>query len=231
MRPTNMATPPYIPASDSGFDAWLANFSTLITAAPTTYGLVAGDATAIAAQQTAWAAAYALVVNPATKTAVTVAAKDAARATAESVVRPYAVQISQNPGVTNGDKTAVGVTVKKTIPTPVPPPTTTPTLSLVQGSPLSHQLAYRDTSTPTSKSKPAGAIQIQLNRAVGVAFTVDPDAAAFYAMWTKSPNVSTFDSTQVGMKCTYFARWVTRGGPGGASQFGPWSAPLQLMVM
>lgn len=226
-----MATAPYIPASDAGFDTWLNNFATLIAATPTVYGLVAGDATAITAQKTAWNTAYALVVNPATKTSVTVAGKDAARATAEAVVRPYAVQISNNSGVDPSDKTAVGVTVKKTIPTPVPPPTTSPTLSLVTATPLAHQLAYRDTSTPTSKSKPAGAIQIQLNRAVGIAFTVDPEAASFYGMWTKSPNVSSFDAGQAGMKCTYFARWVTRGGPGGASQFGPWSAPLQLMVM
>ena len=45
--------PPYIPARNANLIAWAANFSTLITASPGTYGLLAGDATAIAAQNTA----------------------------------------------------------------------------------------------------------------------------------------------------------------------------------
>lgn len=221
----------YIPAPDNAFDAWLVNFSTLLTAAPTDYGLVAGDATAVAGVTTTWSAAYALVVNPATKTAPAVADKDAARASAEALVRPYAVSISQNPGVSDMDKASIGVTVRKVVPTPIPPPTTTPALALVSAAPLNHTLSYKDTSTPTSKSKPFGAIGIQVFRAIGTVPAVDPAQATYYNQWTKSPNNSSFGSGDVGKVCTYFARWVTRGGPGGAVQTGPFSAPLALVVM
>lgn len=225
-----MATTPYIPSKDADFSNWLANFATLIAAHPTTYGLVSGDATAISAQNTTFQAAYTLATDPTTRTSVTVAAKDAARATAESVIRPYAVQVSLNSGVSNDDKTAVGVTVKKTVPTPVPPPTTVPVLALIASTHLVHQLSYRDTSTPTSKSKPPGVISMQLVRSLGTAPAVDPDAATFYDLWTKSPNNSLFQSGDVMKLCTYWGRWVTRGGPGGSSQYGPWSTSLVVAV-
>lgn len=229
-KPSNMATS-YIPPKNTDFQSWLLNFSTLLTASPTTYGLVSGDATTVAAQYTAWHEAYLLVQNPSTKTSVTVAAMNAARATAEAIVRPYAVSISLNAGVTNDDKTAIGVTVKKTIPTPVPPPTTTVTLSLVSGAHLTHQLGYKDTSTPTAKAKPPGVIALQLFRAVGLTPATDPSQAVYYDVWTKSPNISTFQSADVGKVCSYFARWATRGGPGGSAQYGPWSAAFNVQIM
>lgn len=226
-----MSAASYIPAKDADFTTWLDNFSALITAAPATYGLIAGDAVIIAGVTSAWDAAIALATNPATRTPVTIGDKDAARAAAEAIVRPYATNIAANAGVTNGDKLAVGVTVRKTIPTPVPPPLTSPTLSLVAAAPLQHQLAYRDTATPSSKAKPAGSIGLQVFRAVGVAPAVDPAQASYYDIWTKSPNVSSFLVGDVGKVATYFGRWQTRGGPGGSVQYGPWSAPLVLTVM
>jgi len=231
ITPANTMATNYIPAPDAAFAAWLSNFASLIQADPTDYGLVAGDATIITAQDTAFQAAYTLATDPSTRTSPTVAAKDAARATAEATVRPYAVQISLNSGVSDMLKVGVGVTVKKTVPTPVPPPTTVPALSLLAATPGAHQLAYRDTSTPTSKAKPPGAIGIELWRNIGTVAATDPAQCSYYAQWTKSPNVSNFTSSDVGKVCTYFARWATRGGPGGVSQVGPWSASLVISVI
>lgn len=222
---------PYIPPTDSGFDTWLTNFSTLLTAAPATYGLTAPDATAVAAERTAYHAAYVAATDPGTRTSVTIAAKDSAKVSALAVVRPFAVSISLNSGVTDEDKTDIGVTVRKTVPTPVPPPTTTPALVLIAGVPQAHQLRYYDTSTPTTKAKPAGAVGIEIWRAIGTSPAVDPAQASYYTTWTKSPNVSQFLAPDVGKTCTYFARWVTRGGPGGSVQVGPWSASLVLPIM
>lgn len=221
----------YIPAKDADFSAWLQNFSTLLTATPTLYGLVSADAVIVAGQNTAFQAAYTLATDPSTRTSPTVADKTAARNTAEVTVRPYAIQIALNAGVSDMDKVAIGVTVAKTIPTPVPPPTTTPTLSLVAGTSRTHQLAYRDSATPTSKGKPAGSTGIQIFRAIGVVPAIDPTQAVYYQNWTKSPNLSEFGTGDVGKICTYFARWMTTSGPAGTSQFGPWSTPLALTVM
>lgn len=222
---------PYIPPPDADFNNWVNNFSTLLTAAPTTYGLVAGDATAVAAVVATWNTAYPAATNPATRTSVTVADKDAARLAAVNLIRPLAVSISLNGGVANMDKTAIGVTVRTTTPTPVPPPTTAPALSLESAIHNQQTLRYYDTATPDTKAKPPGATGIQVWRAVGVTPAVDPSQCGYLDTWTKSPNSVNYDGTTVGKIATFFARWTTRSGPGGATQYGPWSAPLSVAIV
>lgn len=217
---------PYIPAKDVDFENWFLNFSTLLTAAPTTYGLVAGDATAVAALYATWNAAYVLAITPTTRTSVTIADKDAARAAGEAGVRPYAVSISLNSGVADMDKTAIGVTVKKTVPTPVPPPITSPQLALVAATPLQQLFKYSDTSTPTTKAKPPGAIAMQLGYVAGTVPAVDPAQANRFAVVTKSPVAIAIDPADVGKTITWWGRWQTRSGPGGIAQYGPWGASL-----
>lgn len=221
---------PYLPTKDAEFDAWFANFSALITALPATYGLVAGDATIIAASFAAWNAAYLLATNPPTRTSPAIAAKDAQRILSESVIRPYATGISRNPAVTNDDKTAVGVNLPNAARTPVPPPVTAPALTLVSLIHFLATLAYRDTSTPTTKAKPTGATGLELWIALGTAPAADPSTAKPYGVITKSPTAIGFTAPDVGKYATFFGRWVTRSGPGGQAQNGPWSAPLTIVV-
>lgn len=222
---------PYLPSKDADFDAWTVNFSTLITASPVTYGLVTGDATAIAAAKTSWHAAYLLASNPATRTSVTVANKDAERILCTSIVRPYAVTISRDPSVDNGDKTAVGVNLPNTARTPVPPPSTVPGLALVSAIHFLHTLAYKDTSTPTTKAKPPGAIGMELQTLVAVTAGADPSTGRSWGIVTKSPFSIGWTSGDVGKIATYWGRWVTRSGPSGIAQVGPWSAPLSITIV
>jgi len=225
-----MAQAPYIPAPDAAFDNWSANFSTLITAAPATYGLVSGDATAIAAVVDPWHTSYLAAINPSTRTPVTVAAKDAARAAAEAVIRPYAIQISRNAAVSNDDKTAVGVNLPNTARTPVPPPTTQPVISLVSSTHNLMMIAYRDTATPTSKAKPPGAIGLDLRLWIGTGVPPTPDSVSPYGTLTKSPAAIGFSNGDIGKTAVFWGRWSTRSGPGGQAQFGPWSAPLSASI-
>jgi hypothetical protein len=222
---------PYLPAADAAFDAWSANFSDLITLAPTTYGLITGDATAIAAVVDPWHTAYLAATNPGTRTSVTIAAKDAARTAAEPVLRSYATTISRNPSVTNEDKTAVGVNLPNTARTPVPPPTTQPVLVLVSAVHNQQVLRYYDTSTPTTKAKPQGAIGIELRQSIATTPGTDPDTAPTWGIATKSPVIIGTSSGDVGKIATYWARWTTRSGPGGVSQAGPWSAPVSIAIV
>lgn len=221
---------PYIPGPDAQFDSWIANFSTKLTAAPATYGLVAGDATAVAAVTATWATAYAASVAPATRTPVTIAAKDSARTNAEALIRPLAQQVSRNAGVSNDDKTAIGVNLPNTARTPVPPPTTKPGLTLVTSVHFQMTLAYRDTSTPTSKGKPTGAIGTDMRMTLAIAPATDPEAAKPLTIATKSPVIVSFTSQDVGKYATFWARWQTRSGPGGQAQYGDWSAPMTVVV-
>lgn len=220
----------YIPARDVDFNDWLTNFSTLLTASPATYGLTAPDAVLVAAQQVAFAGALALATDPSTRTPVTVAAKDAARASAEAIVRPYAVGISLNPAVSNGDKVAIGVTVRSNIPTPIPAPVTPPAIQLISATPLVHQLQIRPVGA-VNKAKPAGCIAIEVARSVGTVAATDPAQLTIIGQYGKTPLLQQFAAEDQGKLCTYAARYRTRSGPAGVSQAGPWSALSTFIVM
>lgn len=221
---------PYIPAKDADFSNWLLNFSTLLTASPTTYGLVAGDATIVAAQNTAFQAAFTAATDPSTRTPVTIAAKDAARVLAEATVRPYAVQISRDPAVDPADKTAIGVTVPDPSRTPVPAPITTPNAVLRNASPGLATLDYRDSGTPTSKAKPYGVIGVQLWAVFGTTPAVSPDQLEFVGQFGKSPIF--LDTTgQAGKVCSFATRYVTRSGSAGQANVGPWSTVQSFYVV
>jgi hypothetical protein len=60
---------------------------------------------------------------------------------AASFVRPYAIRVRNNLGVSNADKTALGLTVVDLTRTPVPPPVTSPLLNVV-GSPKNRTRIY-----------------------------------------------------------------------------------------
>lgn len=223
-------TAPYIPPQDAAYDAFLTNFSTLIAAGPTTYGLVAGDSTAITASRNAWHAAYLLATNPTTRTAPTVANKDAERSASEAVVRPYAQTISHNSGISPALILGLGLNLPNPTRPPIPPPLTVPTLAWVGSSHLVHTLAYKDTSLGMSKAKPVGAIGVEIWRGIGTVPATDPAQCVYYQQWTKSPNTSQFEPGDLSKFCTYFARWITRSGPAGTAQPGPWSSPLTVVI-
>lgn len=227
----NMPATDYVPSRLADFALWCANFSTKLTATPTLYGLTAPDAVAVAATAGDFASSYAASSTPATRTSATIAQTAAQRAIATALIRPYAVRISANTSVDPSDKIDIGVTVRSLIPTPIPPPTTTPALALESAISLNQTLRYFDTSTPTAKAKPFGAATMQVWRAIGIVAAVDPEQSSFYANVTKSPFVVNFDAAAKGKVVTYFARWQTVAGAGGKSATGPWSEPLSLSVM
>jgi hypothetical protein len=221
---------PYIPAKDADFDAWIQNFNTLLTANPTNYGLVAADATAVDAVTDPWVTAYPIAINPATRTSGTIATKDAARATAEATIRPYAIRIRNNPAVSDALKLGIGVTVPNVPPTPIPAPTVAPELGLLAAISLQQTLTFKAVGA-AGKAKPFGAVGVQIFRNVGTTEATDPEQCTYVGQYTKSPFRQTFLAGDQGKKATYFARFVTRSGPEGVAQVGPWSDRLVLIVM
>lgn len=215
----------YIPATDAGLAAWSANFEGIVDGDYAALGLTMGQAAAVTAADTAYQAAYTAAIDPSTRTPVTIAAKDAARAALLGTVRPVAIQVRNNPAVSDATKVSLGLTVPTVTPTPVPAPTTVPTLAVLQGTPGIHKIESRDDSTPTSKAKPPGSLQLQLWVAYGVAPAPDPTTAEFEGVYTKSPFSVSLPVAQAGKVATYFGRWVTRRG-----LVGPWSGGASMTV-
>ena len=217
---------PYIPAKNATFVAWLANFSALLTTSPATYGLTAGDATTVAAQNTILAAAYTLITSPSTKTAATVSAFNTDKVNALATVRPYAQLISNNAGVTSANKIAIGVNPRTSVPTPISTPTTAPTLTAQSTSTAGTIIRYRDsTASPSVKSKPYGVTQLYLYAKASASAITDPTALTFQGPFTKSPLQLALGSGSAGMTVYFAARWATRKG-----LLGPWSSIISYVV-
>lgn len=215
----------FIPSRDPALESFLLNFKTLIAASPTSYGLVTGDATAINASYASWHSAYLAATNPTTRTHITIAAKDAQKILTVDVVRTYATTIRANTAVSNDLKLGLGLNVHDTIPTPVPPPSTYPLLSINGAGTGLQELRASDQLTPTRRAKPAGSAGLLVFRAVGTTAITDPTAAPFLGFVTKAAFQSSFTSGDDGKIATYFARWTNAKG-----ELGPWSAPVSMRV-
>jgi hypothetical protein len=217
---------PYIPAKNANLLAWAANFSTLITAAPSTYGLTSGDATTISANYTALNTAYALITSPSTKTAATVSAFNTEKVMALAVFRPYAQTISLNAGVSSSAKTAVGVNPRTSTPQPITAPTTAPVLTAQSTSTAGTIVRYRDaTASPSVKSKPYGVTGLQIFAMASTTPVTDPTTLPYNATWTKSPNTLVMGSENAGKTVYMAARWITKKG-----LHGPWSSIINYVV-
>lgn len=93
-------------------------FAALILANPTSYGLVAGQATAYGTLNTAFSNALDLWEASATRTPVALQNKNTAREALVANAKMLAAIIQATPTVTNGQREALGLTVRAT-PTPV----------------------------------------------------------------------------------------------------------------
>lgn len=199
----------YIPSRDADFQVWLDNFSSMITADPTAYGLSSSDATALATLTTTYSDALLAATNGSTRGPSTVEAKNVARVNAEGRARELAVMIQANPAVSDEQKTNLGITVRKTNRTPVPAPTSSPILSFIAATPLQHTLRFSDQNTPDSRARPFGCAMLQLNVWIAPSGTAPSGPPSQVLSVTRNPvavNFETADRTKV---ATYVARWQT----------------------
>lgn len=215
----------YIPNAMSSFDDWMANFSTNLTADPTVYGLVAGDAVVVAAAFVVWHAAYVAALDPSTRTPAAIAAKDDARTALTALVRPYAIAIRNNAGVSNELKTTIGVTVPDLDRTEIPAPLTFPVLTLTNDAPGVLKVDWKDSAAIVGKAKPFGAIQAEVYVVASNTIVSDPTIIPFEGLHTKSPFFITLPEGDVGKQAYVVARWVTRRG-----LTGPFGAVQSLTV-
>jgi len=211
--------------TDSGFAAWSANFEALVAVNYASYGLTNGQATAYTTSNTAWQAAYAAAINPATRTPVTIAAKDTQRAATEALARQLAQIAKADPDTSDEDLVALGITVNKFPPTPVATPTSFPLLDFLAATPGQHRLQWRDSDTPTTRRKPVGAVAMELWGNVGTEPAPTPEGAVFLGDYSKTPFVVDLEIEDRGKTITYFGRWKTQ-----TNLVGPWSDGVSFEI-
>ena len=209
----------YIPSKDSDLVGWSQNFADVITAAPTDYGLIAGQASAYDTLNTAYADAYAAAINPGTRTPVTVAAKDTARNELVASARSLAQVARRYPGITNELLSDAGLTVPDPIPSPVPAPVTQPVLSLLSSSSLKNTLRFKDSVLANPRSKPQGVVSMQLFQLIGLTPPSDISECKFVGNFSRMPAEVNYSGDDALKNAYYLARWVNAKG-----QVGPQSA-------
>lgn len=215
----------WIPESDGPLDTFVNNFQTLIAAAPTSYGLVTSDATAITAAYTSWHAAFLAATNPTTRTHATITTKNLQKANVMGVIRGYGATIRANRAISDALKIGLGIHVRDTSPTPIPPPSTYPLLTIDSFNLGTLSLHAADQNTPDKKARPAGTSGLLLFSVIATTPATDPTGLSFDAFLTKPKFQNTFDPSDSGKTVTYFARWTN-----GKGELGPWSPPVNIRI-
>jgi len=167
-----------------------------------------------------------------TRNAVLVAAKNSAKLAMISILRTYSAQIRINPGVLNADKLALGLNLPNNSPSPIPPPTTSPLITVIGATPGQHTLRFADQNTPDKRLMPFGVVGLELFIGIGVTVFTDPDQCSYYGRFTKQPIPVNFDPGDAGKLATYFGHWVSRATPigGGPAPVGPWSNSTVFVI-
>ncbi|HEY7089919.1 MAG TPA: hypothetical protein VH518_17615 [Tepidisphaeraceae bacterium] len=215
----------YIPRSQAKAVVWFRTFANGISSNPSKYMLSPAEAAHISNVVDAFEASLLVATTPGTRTAVTVVAKDDARAAAEQLCQAYYSLIKHNAGVSDDDKIAIGVRPLNRGRTRINCPLTSPAVNVIAATPGRHVLRYRDSLTPSSKAKPFGAIALQLFVAVGDSIVRGVSEAKFCGSYTTNPVSVEFQQIQDGQVATYFGRWTSRRG-----EVGPWSLPASMRI-
>jgi hypothetical protein len=204
---------------------WMLPFSSGIQASPVTYMLQSADATKISSAVNTFASALSEATNPSTRTKGTIAAKDAAYATARQICGDYARVIKVDVRVSNQAKQDIGITPPKPGRTPQPPPDSAPSIAVIGATVGTHTLKYVGADGVEKIQKPRGVTNIEIYRVVADEPVTDENLAVFYSAYRRNPIGVIFDHAADGKVATYFARWADAKG-----QRGPWSLPTSMRV-
>jgi hypothetical protein len=217
--------PDFVPSRDALLLAFGANYSAIITAAPTSVGLTAAIASELAGFQANYAMQLAAATEPSTRGKATVFAKNVAKADLVSFIRQTARTIQGTPTVTDEQKLALGLTIRKTHPTPVNPPSVAPAVAVASVVGRVLNLTLRD-STNGKRARPFGAFSAWVYTYVGATYPSDPSDWAFQGAATRFEHAVTFPNTVApGAQVWVCAAWINRRG-----ESGPPSVPITTNI-
>ena len=209
------------PRPDGDFAAYMNNYFVAVKTWWDGQGLDVSDLKPLEDALLAWNANYPAHVAAQNAAQAARQNKDEARQQLEAAARPITNFIQSYPTTTNTDRATIGITVKDTGGTPVPPPVSRPVIVVRDGGRFTHELRLVDEASPTRRARPKGVERAE----VFVAFTAvgsPPPASLSAFRYVQSVSDGStalrFESPQGGMQAHYMARWVTRRGA-----IGPWS--------
>src|SRR5687768_277304 len=194
---------------DADLSAQADQMSTYISANTVALGLVAGDATTLASNVTAFQEKLAVWTNDSTHTPVARAEKDTAKAVLTANMRSLGRRLQANPNLTDAQKVALTLPVHDNEPSPSPQLITRPVVSVIGSAATDIAVRAVDETTPMSRKKPAGAVALQYFSWVGPeAAPQDLELWRFEAVASRSDHVIGFNLADAGKPITIVARWM-----------------------
>jgi hypothetical protein len=218
-----MANVSFLPVREAELVTWSTNFNTKINATPTAYGLTAPQGTAYTTLHTAFVNAYNAANSDSTNSRSATVTKNTAKAALIANARLLAGIVQKYPGTTNTMRSDLGLTVRDTQPTPIPPPSTAPDIDIVSVSGNTVKLRLHDVNgSPSKRGKPAGVSGAAVFSFVGAAAPTDEGAWSFEGNASRTVVDVTFPpGTAPGAKVWFTAFWFNQ-----RKQSGPASAPV-----
>lgn len=215
----------YLPNTDSTLLDWGRNFSTLINATPATYGLSAGQATAFATLYTAYETAYNTAVTPETRTKGAIAAKNTAKTNLKVDARNLVSIIQGIATVSDQQKIDLGITVRDSEPTPIPPPDVAPEIDFIATGSRTIRVRLHNERALRLR-KPAGVKGATVFYHVGAAAPAELSAWTFHESTTKPTlDVNLPSSVAAGSQVWFTAFWFNP-----RSQSGPAATPVSTFM-
>lgn len=159
-----------VPTKDTDLVNFAQNMDTRITATPSAFGLTSSQATVFHGYFAAYLAAYnadqaARAAGIKDKSLTT--AKDSAKRTLLGNARELYAFVQASTSVTDANKNLLGVTVRKTTPTPVPVPLVPPRIAVVSCVGHTVRLRFSDPAAPTRRGLPPGVLGVNIFSFVG----------------------------------------------------------------
>lgn len=203
-----------IPTKDSLLVAWGSNFDVKVTASPVTYNLDAAQAAAFTAAYTPFVAAYDAVAaarEAGTRSRVLTATKDTAKAALLRLGRELYGLVQDSNSVSAADKEDVGVVVRDTTPSPIPPPALAPGIQILATTGNTVQLRLFDTGDSGRRGKPAGVDGAGVFSFVGAAAPTEESAWNFEGNTGRTRVDVTFPAgTAAGARVWFTAFWFNQ---------------------
>jgi hypothetical protein len=155
-----------------------------------------------------------------------VTARDAARAALLDDGRVLYTTIQASPAVTDAQKVQLGVTVRKTTPSPVPTPSTAPVLSVASVAGRTASVRLADAQNPHRRGRAPGAVGASVFSFVGAVAPADLNAWKFEGNVGRPEIEVVFPSTlAVGTTVWLTAFWFNN-----RKQSGPASTPVSAVL-
>lgn len=215
----------YIPNTDAEFAAWLVNFVKQLTTSKAALNLTDAALATVTGLKDDYMTAVQELADAKAVYDAKLAAKNQAEKAATAEARSRVRQIQADPGVSDEIRAALQIPLRDTTPTPPPPLTSRPLLTIDFSQRLQHTLEYRDSETPNRRARPANADRIEFYSFVGATATTDISLFKYLDVDTSTPFVVNYTAADAGKIASYIARWVNDNG-----EKGPWSETVSATI-